>query len=380
MDQLDKCASSDNAARIHDLDALRGFAMLLGIILHAAIFLIPGNAWPVQDPWANSVPPDRNIYLVLMFGIHGFRMPLFFLLSGYFTAMLWRQRGLRYLLYHRLKRIGLPLALGTVTVIPVTHWAKQGIEFNLATWPIAWILEGFDHLWFLWMLLILAGSFMAAVRLGAEFCHWVWWLLVPLVLLPMFFMDQRSFGADTSTHLLPEPKVLGYYALFFYCGAFLYQRNIAVRRWWVLFLPPTMTVIFLTGLVLLYPDESWRWGPALAWVIVTILQTAYTWLMCFGLLGIFRCLAAKERYWVRYLSDASYWLYLWHLALVLVLQNVLAGMAINVHLKFAIICLVVPGILLVIYELGVRYTWIGTMLNGKRTRMDQGPGQTQPVL
>ena len=164
---------------------------------------------------------------------------------------------------------------------------------------------------------------------------------------------------------------MGYYALFFFFGAFFYQRNIAIRRWWAMFLPPTMTVIFLAGIVLLYPDDFWPWGPAAAWFVVTILQTAYAWLMCFGLLGLFRCIASKERYWVRYLSDASYWLYLWHLALVVALQDVLAEMAFNVHLKYLIICLVVPGILLILYEWGVRYTWIGTMLNGKRTRVDK---------
>jgi len=44
--------------------------------------------------------------------IHGFRMPLFFLLSGFFTAMLWQSRGLQRLWRHRLNRLGLPLAAG----------------------------------------------------------------------------------------------------------------------------------------------------------------------------------------------------------------------------------------------------------------------------
>ncbi len=379
MKQLVKPGSKSNVVRIHDLDALRGFAMLLGIFLHAAIFLIPGDSWPVQDPWANTVPANRNFYGVVMFGIHGFRMPLFFLLSGFFTAVLWTQRGLRRLLDHRMKRIGLPLALGTITVIPVTQWVKEGENFDLATWPITWFLDGFDHLWFLWMLLILAGVFMLAVKLGVKFHHFAWWLLVPLSILPMFLMDQKSFGADTSTHVIPEPKVLGYYALFFFFGSFLYQRKIAIRRWWVVFLPPTLTVIFLSGIVLLYPDDFWPWGPEVAWFVVTILQTAYTWLMCFGLFGLFRCVASKERYWVRYLSDASYWLYLWHLALVVALQEVLADMVFSVHLKFLIICLLVPGVLLIMYEWGVRYTWIGTMLNGRRTRVGDKPAQLQTL-
>ena len=100
--------------RRHDLDALRAFAMLLGIVLHGAMSFIPGAGvfWGVQDSQANP------FYGVMLSSIHGWRMPLFFLVSGFFTAMLWQKRGLRALLMHRFKRIFLPLLLSMVTVIP----------------------------------------------------------------------------------------------------------------------------------------------------------------------------------------------------------------------------------------------------------------------
>ena len=90
--------------------------------------------------------------------------------------------------------------------------------------------------------------------------------------------------------------------------------------------------------------------------------------MCFGLIGLFRWIAARERYWVRYVSDASYWLYLWHLPLVVVGFKLTQGWSISIHLKFALICVAVTAILLVVYQLGVRYTPVGAMLNGKRLR------------
>ena len=53
-----------------------------------------------------------------MQAIHGFRMPLFFVVSGFFAAMLWRQRGMKEMLKHRAKRILLPLfTLGAVMII-----------------------------------------------------------------------------------------------------------------------------------------------------------------------------------------------------------------------------------------------------------------------
>ena len=80
--------------------------MLLGIVLHAFLFLIP-RAWPIQHP-----DPPALLYWTALNAIHGFRMPVFFLLSGFFTAMLWERRGLRQLALHRAKRIALPLAWG----------------------------------------------------------------------------------------------------------------------------------------------------------------------------------------------------------------------------------------------------------------------------
>ena len=75
------------AARRDDLDLVRSLAMLLGIALHAALAYIPGGAWMVSD---EQVAPLG----MLVIGVHGFRMQLFFLLSGFFAAMLWQRRGL----------------------------------------------------------------------------------------------------------------------------------------------------------------------------------------------------------------------------------------------------------------------------------------------
>lgn len=50
--------------------------------------------------------------------IHGFRMPVFFLLSRFFCALLWRRRGLRALVIQRVRRIAIPLAVSCVTILP----------------------------------------------------------------------------------------------------------------------------------------------------------------------------------------------------------------------------------------------------------------------
>ena len=352
--------------RFHELDALRAFAMLLGIVLHTALFFVP-DLWSKAYS-AEGYPAEvSGIYTLMFFAIHGFRMPVFFLLSGFFTALLWQRKGLRQLAIQRLKRIGLPLAIGAFTVIPITTftflWAFDVEEFSFFWWPFIW-LTTLSHLWFLWFLLWLCAGFILAVKLGVKFSHpAIWWLAVPLSLAPQLLMHEPVFGPDTSEGLIPNPVVLGYYALFFVFGAFLYQRNIQISRWWALALLPALTVVFFGGLTLLFEVEE-DWAKPLA----NVLQMAFAWLMCFGLIGLFRLIASRERFWVRYVSDASYWLYLWHLPLIVIAFELLVGWRIGSHIKFVLINVSVTALLLVVYQFAVRYTPIGTMLNGNRTR------------
>lgn len=358
--------------RFHDLDALRAFAMLLGIVLHATIFLLPGAEpeplWPVQLDYAFEVPLERNPYGYALVLIHGMRMPLFFMISGFFTAMMWQSRGLRRLGEHRIKRIGLPLVVCLFTIIPLTYWLSWPDQFGPWDWLTSWLL-GLFHLWFLLYLLLLAAGFMIAARLGLQFRHWAWWLLIPLTLLPQYF-NVEGFAADTPTTLLPAPQIIGLYAVFFGFGAFFYQRGITVRRWWTWGIALALAV-FPLGLVFTFSEPAAGGTAAQAQLMLaaaTLLKTAYAWLMIFGMMGLFRWAMSQERFWVRYMSDASYWLYVAHVPLVIAGQQLAAAADANPHLSFALILAGTTVILLIIYQLGVRYTPIGIMLNGKRTR------------
>lgn len=116
-------ADEKTIGRRHDLDALRAIAMLLGIVLHGALAFAP-------IPWAVNDTQQSEVFYWLFAFIHGFRMPLFFMLSGFFTAMMWRKRGLLNLIKHRLLRIALPLLIGCCTIIPAM-W----IVFSIASIP-----------------------------------------------------------------------------------------------------------------------------------------------------------------------------------------------------------------------------------------------------
>ncbi len=118
-------------ARRHDLDALRAGAMLLGIVYHLALSFAEGFTWMIQDT------RQGQGYTLFQYASHGFRMPLFFVLSGFFTAMLWRKRGLKALLKHRFRRIFLPMLLSIVTIIPAIWIALVASFFYISIFSAA---------------------------------------------------------------------------------------------------------------------------------------------------------------------------------------------------------------------------------------------------
>ena len=109
-----------------------------------------------------------------------------------------------------------------------------------------------------------------------------------------------------------------------------------------------------------------------------LLKAAYAWLMAFGMIGLFRWTMARERFRVRYMSDASCWMYIVHLPLVIARQRLAASLSANPRLAFALILVGVTVILLLTYQVAVRHTPIGTMLNGKRARRSAPPA-AQPA-
>ena len=70
----------------------------------------------------------------------------------------------------------------------------------------------------------------------------------------------------------------------------------------------------------------------------------------------------------RYIADASYWLYLIHLPIVMALQVSVSSLDWPWPAKFATILLVAVPIMFVSYQLFVRYSVIGAVLNGRRIR------------
>jgi hypothetical protein len=63
------------------------------------------------------------------------------------------------------------------------------------------------------------------------------------------------------------------------------------------------------------------------------------------------------------MADASYWMYLAHLPLVIALQTLLLPVALGPLAKSAAVLTATTAVLLMAYRLVVRDSWVGRLLN-----------------
>ena len=402
--------------RYHGLDGLRGFAMLLGIALHATLpyfsrLLGFEAAWPADD--------DQSGLLFLVFDfIHTWRMPTFFLLAGFFAHLVLARRSDATFARDRLKRIGLPLALfGAVmaVVVPMVWVYGWKGEFSLD------VLEGVlgerldldssgelvAHLWFLYYLLLMYAALLAFRRLaalwrsragaspssgwsgvGAHLADAVY-TRVPLLLALAAFALIVVRGGDESKPIWPlnAPDVL-YGALFFLYGYGLYARRELIDRLsrtgalavsWGLAALVYVVHLGLIGAI----DDAEKAGAdddtmGLLYLAGALFYGACAALFSVGFVGLFERLLTSPRGWIRWLADSSYWIYVMHLPVVAFLTfwlahldrqgrlEALTGFGWSAELKFAVACAATGALGVVTYRYLVRYTPLGTLLNGRR--------------
>ena len=218
----------------------------------------------------------------------------------------------------------------------------------------------FDHLWFLWFLCWLVAAFAVLARIGLlpTGRHRFWF--VPLSVVPALFMGQSLscfFGPDTSLGLLPMPHLLAFYGCFYFFGVATFaaeglETRLGAR--WPLLLPAA-AALFVAGLATIGVRP-----------LATVIQPAYAWTMALGLVGLSHRFFARPGPRVAWLADASYWMYLAHVPLVLAAQLVVRDWPVPGMVKFVLILAAVTPVLLASYAWCVRPTIIGRILNGPR--------------
>ena len=383
------------AARLHALDAVRAAALLLGIVLHATLSFIPGvehtpALWPIADTQQSPVAS------LLMYAIHVFRMPVFFLVAGFFAQQLLARQGMAGFVRNRAKRIAAPLVVGWsicfVAIVAVVIWAVTRRHGGVLPDPLPPFMReskpNFMHLWFLYLLLWLYGLTLLVralwqrvdadgARLDALLRRVLATpaaalLLAAPIALALFLTPDWIviLGVPTPGYtLIPPLGPLFVYGHVFALGWALGRQRALLdtlaRRWvWHLVLGIAGGFVALLSATThpgLVPITDA--GPKAVYAIAYgIGLTAST--LAFVGLGL-RFFSASSRT-VRYLADASYWIYLAHLPLVMALQAAVMLSPLHWSIKYIGINVVATALLVASYHLAVRRTWVGLWLNGKR--------------
>lgn len=388
-----------NTERIHSLDAARGLALCLGIVLHATMSFF--FVMPARD---NS---QSTTLAVTFFVIHIFRMSVFYLIAGFFAHLVFHQRGLRAFIKDRAQRIVVPMIASWPILAPITIvvviWGlsrtfPDGSESDLPA-P-----EGLPltHLWFLYYLCIfyvltltLRALFVVldrrgtvqraidrAIRVGLSS------YLAPLALagptVAVLFTDPAWpvwFGIKTpDTGLTPQLPAMVAYGSAFLLGWLLHRQSELLatlgRQWRVhLALAVALTTACLAWLGptpnLLDPFTV-SGGPE-ARFAYTLSYALAVWFWTFGLLGAAVRFFSRQSPALRYLADASYFFYLAHLPVVFALQVLLMDVPLPWLVKFPLLLAITFGLLLVSYHYLVRSTFLGAILNGRRYPRQKHP-------
>jgi peptidoglycan/LPS O-acetylase OafA/YrhL len=387
-----------NPERLHALDAVRGFALLLGIVLHATMSFLPSptRIWIIQD----SHPSDT--LGVLFFVIHVFRMTTFFLIAGFFAHMSFHRRGSWGFIRDRLQRIAVPLVVGWpilfAAMVAVTFWAAGFPHGGPLPGPPRWppVLPRFPltHLWFLYVLLEFYVALLV-LRTGVA------WLdrdgrirdrldrLVGLVMRSRFAPALLALpigitlcldptwiawiGVRTpDSSLVTNPQALIGFGTAFGFGWLLHRQidllKILERRW---LLNLVLATVLIAASFFLAIASTLRPRPVNYEAIRLAVAVCYAlaiWTATFAAIGLALRFLAGFSPVRRYLADASYWLYLIHMPIVMALQVAVSQLDWPWPVKFAAIMLIALPLMFASYQFLVRYSFIGALLNGWRTR------------
>jgi peptidoglycan/LPS O-acetylase OafA/YrhL len=377
-----------NNERLHSLDAVRAFALLLGVVIHTSLSFLPGEAWPILDH-------SRSMTLaVVFFSSHLFRMVLFFTVAGFFAHLLLEKRGMGGFWANRLKRIGIPLVGGWILIFPLVVVAiifgylrsHPGVPSAPPTpaQPVGYF--PFAHFWFLYYLLLfyaaasvirgvagllrLAGPAMWLADRITAFIVKSGVLVLALGLPAAWALYQQAawfpwLGIPTpDMSVIPQTPALAAFGTAFAVGWLLHRQQgllASIQKLGIVYLAGAVA---LTTVCLLRGGTSPLAGlPKLEFALA---YTAAAWLWSFGIIGIAVGYLHRESPVRRYLADASYWIYLTHLPLVLALQGVVAPLGWPWFVKFPLIVTATLAVLLLSYHYLVRPTRLGVLLNGRR--------------
>ncbi|WP_422527887.1 glucans biosynthesis protein MdoC [Serratia fonticola] len=363
------------------LDSIRAYLMLLGIPFHLSL-IYSSHSWAV-----NSVAPSFSLTVLNDF-IHAFRMQVFFIISGYFSYMLYERYDSHRWLKVRLERVAIPL-LSSIPLITLpqffllknytdklTGWDDftPYQKINVAVWELV------SHLWFLLTLCLLTcACFYLFKKIKA--------IKTPMAPRPINKMTTLSnislwfllyafiYGVFHRFILITAPHLLSnglfnfvvmetlFYLPFFILGAYAFKYS------WLkaLFLKPSWPAVLgsLLLLVAYMLNQKLLAHSSFGFELEIMIKTVIGILMTNVVFAFGHVLLDFHSPRITYLVNASLFVYLVHHPLTLIYGAFVTPLIDNNLLGFLLGLVFVFACAFLLYELHKRIPLLRFLFSGK---------------
>lgn len=366
--------------REYFLDSIRAWLMLLGIPFHISL-IYSSHHWHV-----NSVAPSWWLTLFNDF-IHAFRMQVFFVISGYFSYMLFLRYPRPKWWKVRVERVGIPM----LTAIPLLTLPQfimlQYVKGQADKWQslsgyekyntLAW--ELISHLWFLLVLVVLTSLGLILfknISNGIATGRFRGLQNITLGKLSIiFFFLGLGYALIRRTLFIVYPPILSdglfnfivmqtlFYAPFFILGALAFKHQNLKQ----LFILPSRGCTLGAAVAFAAYLANQRYGSGDAWMY----ETEYVITMVLGLwmvnvvFSLGYCALNFQSARVTYFVNASLFIYLVHHPLTLFYGAYITPHITSNTLGFLSGLVFVIGIALVLYEIHLRIPLLRFLFSGK---------------
>ena len=361
--------------RIHSLDAMRAVLMTLGILVHSAQVYNPDMSWLIyssSNHWSMKILIDV---------IHAFRMPAFFLVSGYFMLLLLRRQDTTSYLVVRLKRILIPLVASLVTLNVAQFYFLEAQNWLGPMTAQERIGIFTSHLWFLEYLIIyllIGVSFYCLIQRAAGFrLHFVisnialfspgaFVLAVPLIsigvqVLPYLGIDiyQQYLGVISIQRLIN-------YLPFFGIGALLCIHPQALSIWQRY--PISRSLMWISVFFIAKFFLANKPSDSLVFSSLEYYANTLVVLPCVLIaMNLFHRFFSRKNTIMQCISQASYTIYLFHHILVIGFGVLLMEIDLHPLVEYLGLVTVVLALSLVLHHWIIqRSILLGFLFNGRR--------------
>lgn len=358
--------------RFHYMDSARAAFMLIGVFFHTALIYTTTHSWLVASVQSNVVF-DYVTYI-----IHLFRMEGFYVIAGFFAALLIEKKGAKSFLRERMIRLGIPMI--TIGFTLNYYMNELSTAKPILTTGFWYILKGdwLGHLWFLGNLIIyIALTALFIIKKKNIFDKIVdffdgstkKYFIMKFMFISYFFY---IFGAIVSAHLVDRAlffttSLFFTYLPFYLLGYFFYAKHHISEL--ILDYKKLKYHMLATMLILLFMSKTFIFNHDISSIkIISKFVGVYlSIVLCLSSLLLFKSIALLNRSSVRVrkLSDASYSIYLLHQPFIVGLFAIFNKQIQNPILGFILISF---STMLITYLIHVyfiqRYQIISLLLNG----------------